>query len=391
MQGIVYRDHDTSPVERETAHKAVKIYAQFFKSCEDLVHPDWKHDWPTDYDIKTNYLVHARSFAQDDMGVNVAIDVQGGPVRVNYKLKSGGGNRRADTPRSAVTPLSIYTRIRVYNDRTPLSEYNRLDSEWNSELEKLVTGPAALKRGRSTDEELPIDVAWPRHLELRSQRFNYGTVSRLFPKDPPRSTMLDPFSMVKHYVDPVSSKEFRVKLTQLNVEVPEGNFYSPPTTNYDDRDDGAPSTMLKTYILLEVADHTTDQNEFSALLRVRIAESEERGVKVGKKWFPRMAAHEGTPQERRDGTLVRVARRRQLSTSQQSPSPHEISQPRSEASPAPVVPPPPTFSYHPKNSNFLINHFVPKFDAPGPTNYRSLGIRQRGIYRQLSTASDRRF
>lgn len=68
--------------------------------------------------------------------------------------------------------------------------------------------------------------------------------------------------------------------------------------------------------------------------------------------------------EQRDGTLVRVGRHRQLSTSQQSPSPHEVLQPRSEASPAPVFPPPPTFSYHPKDSNFLIKHFVPKFDAP---------------------------
>ncbi|GAA5980494.1 hypothetical protein JCM5350_004320 [Sporobolomyces pararoseus] len=376
MSDIVYRDRDITTAEQHTAQRAVSLYRQFFDQNIDSVHEDWKHDWPTGEEIENNYLVHERSFARDDMGVNVAIDVQGGPVRVNYRFVARG--------RRVHTPIEIYTRSERYYSTTASHQLDSRDREWDLALNKLRTAPPFLDVNEYSNQ-LPIDIAWPRHLETRNQR-TYPTSGRLFPKQDSSAPNLDPFSMIRVYTDPRANKQVKVKLTQLNVEVPEGTLYSPPATNDDDRYDGAPSSMLKTYVLLEVSDHLTGHHEYSALLRIRIAEEEERGVKVGKKWYPWMAAHahEGTPEEHRDGTLIRLGRRHQVAPSRQLQRPQEIL-PYPPTRPIRV---PPTGSSHPSDPHYMTGHFLPAFPQH---RANSLGIRHQGIYRQLSPASDRPF
>ncbi|GAA5966483.1 hypothetical protein JCM3765_007586 [Sporobolomyces pararoseus] len=359
MSNIVYRDRNITEEEKNLAKRAVNLYAQFFNECDGAVHPDWRHDWPTMEEIQNNYLVHERSFARGEMDVDVAIDVQGGPVRVNYKFKSGGTTRRGKM-RIVQTPIEMYTRSASYDSTSNTDRQGYRDSEWESALNKLDSQPPALLINRQSSELL-IDTAYPRHLELRNQRARPTTRDRLFPVDNSRSARFEPFSMIRVYKDSTSREDVVVKLTQLKVEVPIESPYFPPATSADDRKDGAPSSMLKTHVLLETTNPRTKQHEFSALLRIRIGEEEQSGVRVGKKWEPSMASNEGMPQEHRKETLIKLGRRPRI---------------------------PPTGSFHSDHPTYLIKHFSPDLPLSG---YRSLGIRHQGIYQQLSPAGGRRF
>ncbi|GAA5913556.1 uncharacterized protein JCM6883_004455 [Sporobolomyces salmoneus] len=305
-----YRDHDPSRRMTELAHHAVRLYADIV--TRDLPQnplapaPSWMRAIPTHEQIMENYLERLRSVSSPSlrlalnllsrrslaMKVDIAIDVQAIPLRVHYR-RFGGGTSRVTT-RIARPPLSIYTR-RVGAGYV---------ASWNALLDESETIVPIMEVQRGAgdlqlkDVHLPIDIAYPRTLEVRLQPRRPND-ARLFSKRTEFSVNLSAR---------INNTTYYVTLRHLNVEKdPDGDYArarldGDAYVQDDDRFDGAPSSPWMTYLLLEAQNATNNKVELTALLRSRIAQRDEIH---GGIWTPALTSYELEPVEYRVGDLVK--------------------------------------------------------------------------------------
>ncbi|GAA5913552.1 uncharacterized protein JCM6883_004452 [Sporobolomyces salmoneus] len=231
---------DISEHDKALAQEAVRIYAEMIEALPSEQH--WEHfrihpDWRQRPPTGRELMKNALVHKQSySNAMQVNVAIDVQAIPVRVKYSL---RQYGQLPafQEAPIPLKIFTRR---DDQTSAA-----DAKWTGVLAELDTRPSIVRLGLELElVQLPTAIAYPRSLEVGPDR--------------------------KKVVED------------------------------DDRIDGAPSSPWTTYLLLKVSSPMNEEVKFTALLRSRIAQSDETH---GKLWTPSSFEHE--PIEYRVGDLVK--------------------------------------------------------------------------------------
>jgi hypothetical protein len=224
------------------------------------------------------------------MGVRVALDVMGGPVRVVYARGRGASHTG-----QVKKPLEPFSRRAWTIAQNPAN----MDRTWEDAVNLMKSYPPTLLLPstapsiRSPDQQrcfyLPIDVVYPRCLELRGTINKKSLYRNVFPRKISQSGSISYESEIEIRRD---GKLFTATFYQLRVELDGSSPYSHlRAVQEDDRNDGSPSTAKATEVYLRVVNSYTQQLIFDASLRLRMSQTySKNGTAFGQKWNPQMVS-----------------------------------------------------------------------------------------------------